>query len=50
LKEQPVKTASKLKAVSPVRHLGQTSLGHLVLLAKIQLRKTLNFRIRLVKA
>jgi hypothetical protein len=50
LKVQLAKTANKLKAVSLVRRLGQTSLGHLVLLAKIQLLKTLNFRIRRVKA
>jgi len=50
LKVQLAKTANKLKAVSLVMRLGQTSLGHLVLLAKIQLLKTLNFRIRRVKA
>ncbi len=50
LRVQWVRTANKLKAVSLVRHLDQVSLGHLVLLAKIQLLKTLNFRIRRVKA
>jgi hypothetical protein len=50
LKVQLAKTANKLKVVSLVRRPGQTSLGHLVLLAKIQLLKTLNFRIRRVKA
>jgi hypothetical protein len=50
LRVQLVRTANKLKAVSLVRHLDQASLGHLVLLAKIQLLKTSNFQIRRAKA
>jgi hypothetical protein len=50
LRVQWVRTANKLKAVSLVRHLDQVSLGHLVLLAKIQLLKTSNFQIRRAKA
>jgi hypothetical protein len=38
------------KAANLVRHHGQASLGHLVLLAKIRLLKTSNFQIRRAKA
>jgi hypothetical protein len=45
-----VRTAKMHKVASRVRHLDQASLGHLVLLVKIQLLKTSNFQIRRAKA
>jgi hypothetical protein len=50
LKGQLVRTAKMHKVANLVRHHGQASLEHLVLLVKIQLLKTSNFQIRRAKA